>query len=43
MFDDWKKGIIVKFLKKGDFLICGNWRGINFLLVLGKIFCRVLF
>jgi hypothetical protein len=40
--DSWKKGVIVKFPKKGDLSVCGNWRGINLLSVPGKIFCRVL-
>ncbi|XP_039403554.1 uncharacterized protein LOC120409474, partial [Mauremys reevesii] len=38
----WKKGIIVKLPKKGDLSLCDNWRGINLLSVLGKVFCRVL-
>ena len=40
--DTWKRGIIIKLPKKGDLSDCGNWRGINLLSVLGKIFCRVL-
>jgi hypothetical protein len=24
---DWKEGIIVKILKKGDYRNCNNWRG----------------
>ena len=32
----------MKILKKGDLSVCSNWRGINLLLVLGKIFCRIL-
>ena len=40
--DAWKKGIIIKLPKKGDFKDCGNWRGINLLSVPGKVFCRVM-
>jgi hypothetical protein len=31
---DWKEGIIVKVLKKGDLGNCNNWRGINLLTVI---------
>lgn len=25
VFVDWRKGFIVKIVKKGDFIKCGNW------------------
>ncbi|GFR60114.1 hypothetical protein ElyMa_000071300 [Elysia marginata] len=39
--DAWKKGIIIKLPKKGHLSQSNNWRGINLLSVLGKIFCQV--
>ena len=38
----WKRGIIIKLPKKGDLTDCGNWRGINLLSIVSKLFCRVL-
>ena len=35
--DEWRKGIIVKLLKKGDLSNCNNWRGVTVLSVLGKV------
>lgn len=43
IFNDWIKGFIFMFLKKGDFGNCDNWRGIILFFVLSKIFCRILF
>lgn len=42
MFNDWKYGYLIKLFKKGNFKECFNWRGIIFLLVLGKVFSRIL-
>jgi sorting nexin-29 len=28
-YKDWKEGIIMKILKKGDYRNCNNWRGIT--------------
>jgi hypothetical protein len=39
---DWKEGIIVKVPKKGDLGNCNNWRGINLLNVISKVFYRVI-
>jgi len=39
---DWKNGIIIPLLKKGDLTECSNWREITLLLVPGKVFARVL-
>ncbi|XP_065580640.1 uncharacterized protein LOC136040326 [Artemia franciscana] len=30
---DWTKGTIIRLFKKGDALVCGNWRGINIMLI----------
>ena len=38
----WKKGLIVKILKKGDFRDCNNWRGVTLLPVISKIFCKTM-
>ena len=35
---DWTKGTIIKLIKKGDALVCGNWRGVNIM----PIPCKVL-
>jgi len=39
---DWKEGIIVKLPKKGDLTDCNNWRGINILCVVMKVFCKII-
>jgi hypothetical protein len=39
---DWKEGIIVKVPKKGDLGNCNNWRGINLLNVISKVFYRII-
>ena len=36
------KKVIVKLPKNGDLSDCNNWRGTILLLVLGKVFCKVL-
>ena len=40
--NDWTKGLIFTFPKKGDLDNCDNWRGITLLSVPSKIFCRIL-
>uniref|UniRef100_A0A915J4E2 Reverse transcriptase domain-containing protein n=1 Tax=Romanomermis culicivorax TaxID=13658 RepID=A0A915J4E2_ROMCU len=40
--EDWRKGAIVKLLKKGNSSECTNWRGITLLSVPGKEFCIIL-
>jgi len=35
---EWKEGIIVTFLKKGDLSQCRNWRGVTLLAMISKIF-----
>ena len=40
--DDWKHAEIVPIPKKGDLLLCDNWRGISLLDVAGKVFARIL-
>ena len=39
---DWKEGLIVKIPKKGDTSDCNNWRGINLLCLVSKVFNRVI-
>jgi hypothetical protein len=39
---DWKEGIIVKIPKKGDYRNCNNWRGITLLVVISKVFTRII-
>ena len=38
----WRKGLIVKIFKKGDWRHCNNWRGVTLLPVISKIFCRMM-
>ena len=38
----WRKGLIVNLFKKGDREDPGNYRGITFLSVVGKLVCTVL-
>ena len=40
--DEWRKGIIVKLPKTGNLSKCGNWRGITFLSVPGKMLCSIM-
>lgn len=43
MLEEWKKGIIVQFFKKGSLQDCSNWQtGFTFLSVPGKLFCGSL-
>jgi hypothetical protein len=39
---DWKEGIIVKVPKKGDLGDCNNWRGVNLLNIISKVFYRII-
>ncbi|XP_065565735.1 uncharacterized protein LOC136030594 [Artemia franciscana] len=39
---DWTRGILVKLFKKGDALICDNWRGINLTSMPSKILASVI-
>ena len=39
---EWKDASIVTIYKKGDRTDCGNYRGISFLSIAGKIFARIL-
>lgn len=36
IFVDWKKGFIVRLFKNGNFIKCGNWRGVV-VKVMGKV------
>ena len=38
----WRDGLIVNILKKGDREDPGNYRGITLLSVVGKVFCKIL-
>jgi len=40
--EDWKIGVIIPLLKKGDASDCTNYRGITVLSVVGKIFTGIL-
>lgn len=40
--DEWRQGMIVKLLKKGNITCCSNWCGIMLLSVPAKAFCTVL-
>ena len=39
--DDWKHGIIIRLLKKGDASVPGSWRGISLISVPGKLLHHV--
>ena len=39
---DWKMGLIVKLPKKGDLILCKNWRWITMLSITSKVFSRVI-
>ena len=38
----WREGVFVNLFKKGDREDPGNYRGITLLIVVGKVFCKVL-
>jgi hypothetical protein len=38
----WKEGVIVKIPKKGDYRNCNNWRGITLLVIISKVFIRII-
>jgi hypothetical protein len=38
----WKEGVIVKIPKKGDYRNCNNWRGITLLVIISKVFTRII-
>ena len=40
--EDWKRGHLVKLLKKGDLSSCNNWRGIMLLSIPGKVPTRIM-
>ena len=40
--DQWKKGLIVKIPKRGDFKECKNWRDVTLLPVSSKVMGRVI-
>ena len=40
--DEWRDALLVPIPKKGDLMICGNWRGISLLDVMGKLFAKVI-
>ena len=40
--EDWSKGLIVKLPKKGNKMICDNWRGITLLPIASKAFCSII-
>jgi hypothetical protein len=39
---EWKQGIIIKVPKKGDLSHCRNWRGVTLLVVISKIFNKII-
>ena len=41
--DSWRRGIIVRIPKKGDFSNCSNWRGITLLSVIAKIVSNIIY
>jgi hypothetical protein len=38
----WKEGLLIKILKKGDLTKCGNWRGISRFSIPSKILTRII-
>ena len=42
MVEDWKRAIIVPLHKKGSKLACSNYRGINLLSILSKVYAKIL-
>ena len=41
MSQDWKDANIVPIFKKGSRKVCGNYKGISFLSIAGKIMARI--
>ena len=39
---EWHDALLVPVPKKGDLLLCDNWRGISLLDVMGKLFARMI-
>ena len=39
---DWSDAVLVPIPKKGDLIMCDNWRGISLLDVVGKVAARIL-
>jgi hypothetical protein len=39
---EWKEGIIIKVPKKEDLSQCRNWRGVTLLVVISKIFNKII-
>ena len=39
---EWKEGIIIKVPKKWDLNQCRNWRGVTLLVVMSKIFNKII-
>ena len=39
---DWKKAVIVPIHKKGNKMICSNYRGISLLSIPSKVYTRIL-
>ena len=39
---EWKEGIIIKIPKKGELSQCRNWRGVTLLVVISKIFYKII-
>jgi hypothetical protein len=39
---EWKEGIIIKVPNKGDLSQCRNWRGVTLLVVISKIFNKIV-
>ena len=42
MPEDWKTGLILKLLKKGDLSDCNNWRGITLSSVTSKVYSKII-
>ena len=40
--NDWRCGLIIRLTKKGNFMECGNWRGITLLPVAAKVLGKVI-
>jgi hypothetical protein len=39
---EWKEGIVIKIPKKIDLSLCNNWRGITLLVVISKMFNKII-